>query len=344
MTTDETQETQASSTMAFTKLIQGSQIVQAMSVAARLGIADLLKDGAKSIDELAKASDSHAPSLYRVLRALASVGVFTEVEPSRFALTPIAEYLQSDIPGSFRYRAIMYGEEWLWRGLGEMYRSVKEGKAGISHVYQVNNYWEYLIEDSEAKAICDRGMLDGTKILYSSFIKSYDFSSFTKVVDVGGGTGNLISSILKANLHLHGILFDLPETVTEGAKVLEIEGVANRCETVGGDILKSIPVGGDLYIVSYVLTDWDNSNCLKILKNIRQAIIDTGKLLVIDFIITPGDQYHQAKGVDLFELCMGNGRVHTETEYREIFEKSGFRWVRTLSMETGASVIEVVPV
>ncbi|MBE9248419.1 methyltransferase [Dolichospermum sp. LEGE 00240] len=344
MATSETQETASSSIIAFIKLINGSRILQAMNVAARLGIADLLKDGAKSIEDLSQASDSHAPSLYRVLRALASVGVFTEVEPCRFALTPISEYLQSDIPGSLRYLAIMHGEEWFWSGLAEMYRSVKEGKPGISYVYPVNSYWEYLVQNPEPKAICDRGMLDVTKNLYKSFIKSYDFSSFTKVVDIGGGTGNLISSILKANPHLQGILFDLPETVTEGAKFLEIEGLANRCETVGGDLLKSVPVGGDLYIVSFVLVDWDNSSCLKIIKNIRQAIVETGKLLIVDFIITPGDEYHQAKWVDIFELCMGNGRVHTETEYREIFEQAGFRWLRTLPTEAAASVIEVVPV
>ncbi len=328
----------------LTRLFSGARISQAINVAVKLGIPDLLKDGAENIDELAKASDSHAPSLDRLLRALASVGIFTEIAPQRFALTPIGKYLQKDHPESLHYLAIMNSEEWVWGSIGEMYRSVKEGKPAISDRYSANSYWEYLTKHPEAKAIADNAMVNLTKSLFISLMKFYDFSNFSKVVDVGGGKGLLISLILKNNPHLQGILFDLPETFTKGTKVLDIEEVAHQCEVVGGDMFKSVPTGGDLYILSLVLADWDSNNCSKILQNVRQAIPQTGKLLVIDLLITPGDQFHQAKWIDIFELCLGSGKISTEIEYREIFEKSGFKWVRNFWLENFAILIELVPI
>jgi len=330
--------------MAFVELVSGFWISQAMNVAAKLGIADLLTEEAKSIDELAQATNTHTPSLYRLLRTLASVGVFTEVEPHRFALTEIGEYLRSDNPDSLRYQAIMHGDEWHWLGIGEMFRTIKDGKPGIQHLYHVDRYWEYLAQNPEFQSSFNKAMLGVSKNYHTPLIESYDFSKFTKVVDVAGGEGIFLSSILKANPHLHGVLFDMPSTITKAADFLEKEGLADRCKTVGGDVFKGVPAGGDVYTMLYIMIDWDDNSCLKILQSIRQAITDKGKLLIIDSIIPVGDQYSWIKWVDLFELCLGYGKVRTEAEFRENFEQAGFQWLENFSVGTPSSLMELAPV
>lgn len=329
--------------MAFVELVSGFWISQAMSVAARLGVADALTEEPRSIEELAEATQAHAPSLYRLMRTLASVGVFTEVEPRRFALTPVGEYLCDDNPDSLRYQAVMHGDEWHWQVFGGMLQTLKDGKPAIEHLHQVSSYWEYLAQHPADKSNFDRAMLGVAKNYHTPFIESYDFSGATKVIDVGGGAGTLIASILKAHPHLHGVLFDLPTTVAEGAKFLEREGVGERCETVGGDILQSIPSGGDLYTMSYVLPDWDDLHCITILKNLRAAMGSDSKLLLVDSIVPPGDRHSWVKWVDLFELCMGSGKLRTEAEFGELFKKTGLQLVRTMSMETPCSVMELIP-
>lgn len=330
--------------MAFVELTSKLWLTQALNVAAKLGVADLLTTESKSVDEIAQATNSHAPSLYRVLRCLASVGVFTEVEPYQFALTPIAEYLRTDNPYSFRAQVLMHCDDWHWRATGEMFRAVKDGKSAIHHLYQVNSYWEYLVKNPESQALFDRTMLAAARNFHAPFIKSYDFSDSSKVVDVAGGRGSLISAILKANPHLKGVLFDMPQTVVEAAEFLEKEGVIDRCERVGGDMFESVPTGGDIYTLSFIFIDWDDESLIKILNNIRNAMSKNGKLLAIDSIVPPGDEYSWIKWVDLDELTLSDGGPRTEIEFRELFEKAGFQLQRILTMETPCSVMELVPI
>lgn len=330
--------------MAFVELASKLWVSQALNVAAKLGIADLLTKESKSVDELAQATNSHAPSLYRVLRCLASVGVFSEIEEYQFALTPIAEYLRSDRPYSMREQILMHCEEWHSRSIGEMYRAVKEGKPAIQHLYQVDNYWHYLVQHPESQARFDRVMLAAAKNFHAPFVKSYNFSDCSKIVDVAGGRGALLASILKINPHLKGILFDMPQTVAEAAKFLENEGVSDRCSLVGGNMFESVPTGGDIYTLSYIFIDWDDESLIKLLKNIRNAIAQNGKLLVIDSIVPPADEHSWVKWVDLDELTLGYGGPRTEIEFREIFEKAGFQLARILKMDTPSSVMELVPV
>ncbi len=344
MTNSNSNIEQKSPMIAFVELVSGFWITQAMSVAARLGIADLLKNEAKSIDELAQATDTDTRSLYRLLRTLASVNVFTEVEQGKFALTPIGEYMQSDNPYSLRDLAIMHGDDWHWSSIGQMYRKFKEGKPVVHYLYQVDSYWQYLDKNPASQTLFNEAMVAVAKNFHTPFIDSYDFSSFTKVVDIAGGQGTVLSSILKANPHLQGVVFDLPRTVDEAATFLEEEGIADRCETIGGDMFKSVPEGGDLYVMSYIMADWDAERCRTILKNVRQAIAENGKLLVVDSIIPPANEYSWIKWLDLFELCMGYGGPRTEEDYAAIFEGSGFRWANTINMNTPCSVIELVPV
>lgn len=328
--------------MAFVELASRLWVSQALNVAAKLGVADLLTKESKSVDDLAQATNSHAPSLYRLLRTLASVGVFTEVEPHQFALTPVAEYLRSDNPYSLREQILMHCDEWHWRSTGEMFRAVKDGKPAVHHLYQVDSYWQYLVQNPDSQALFDRAMLAIARNFHAPFVKYYDFSGCSKVVDVAGGRGALLASILKANPHLNGILFDMQQTVDEAAKFLEKEGVIDRCEMVGGNMFESVPTGGDIYILSYIFIDWDDESIIRILKNIRHAISENGKLLAVDSIVPPGDEHSWVKWVDLEELTLSYGGPRTETEFREIFQKGGFRLERILTIETPCSVMELV--
>ncbi|MFB2922869.1 methyltransferase [Aerosakkonema funiforme] len=329
--------------IAFVELASKYWISQALNVAAKLGIADFLIQEAKTVDELAQATNSHASSLYRLLRCLASVGVFTEVEPYRFGLTPIAEYLRSDNPYSLRDQPIMHCEDWHWRTTGAMFDAVKTGKPAINHLFKVNSYWEYLVQHPESQALFDKVMLASARNFYSPFVKTYDFSNCTKLVDVAGGRGSLLASILKINPHMKGILFDMPQTVEEAGQFLEKEGVLDRCERIGGNMFESVPKSGDIYTISYIFIDWDDESIIKVLKNIRNAIAENGKLLVLDAVVPPGDEYSWIKWVDLEEMTLSYGGPRTESEFTKVFQAGGFTLSRILTMDTPCSVIELIP-
>ncbi|MBD1218246.1 MAG: methyltransferase [Aphanizomenon flos-aquae Clear-A1] len=328
----------------FFKLTCASWISQALGIAAKLSIADLLAEGAKSVEELAQATESHAPSLYRILRCLSTVGVFHEVEPRHFALTPLAEYLQSDNPYSLKYLAITNIDEWRWRVFGDMYHTVKTGEPAIKSVYSVNNYWQYLEKNTEPNLIFSQSMFGIAQNCQIQLLKSYDFSKVGKVVDIAGGQGLIISAILKHNPHLQGLLFDMPETVFDAVKFLKAEGVDERCEVVGGDMFKSIPSGGDIYLMSFIMIDWDDDSIVKFLENINYAMPKNGKLLVIDPVIPVDNQYHWSKWEDLYPMCMGHGLVRTQAEFKAIFRKSGFELVNIFSPEKPLSLMELVRV
>jgi hypothetical protein len=329
--------------IAFVELVSGFWITQAMSVAAKLGLADCFQDEVKSVDDLAKEIEVDSRSLYRLLRTLASVNVFTEVEQGKFKLTSVGEYLRSDNPDSLRDLAIMHGDDWHWGSIGQMYRKFKEGKPVVHYLYQVDSYWEYLEKNPASQTLFNEAMVAVAKNFHTPFIESYDFSSFTRVVDIAGGQGTVLSSILKSNPHLEGVVFDLPRTVDEATQFLKSQGVADRCQTIGGDMFKSVPAGGDLYVMSYIMADWDKDSCIAILKNVHEAIKKNGKLLVIDSIIPAANEHSWIKWLDLFELCMGYGGPRTKEEYSAIFQEAGFKWSRTIDMNTPCSAMELIP-
>lgn len=305
------------------QMIIGYRISQALHVAAKLGIADLLKDGPKSSEELATAAGVNPAALYRVLRALASVGVFAEVEHSRFTLTPLAAPLQTGVPGSLRAVAITFGEEWTWRPWGELLYSVQTGSSAFEEVFGIPLF-EYFAQRPEAGRIASANFTEGTRLTAMAVANAYNFSGFHTLVDVGGNQGALIAAILKANLHLRGILFDMPH-VLEGAKrFVETEGIGGRCELVAGDFFESVPSASDAYILKWILHDWDNERAVTILKNCRRAMRKEGKLLVVESVILPGNEPSYAKLSDLLMLVMAGGRERTGAEYGDLFAAAGF--------------------
>jgi ubiquinone/menaquinone biosynthesis C-methylase UbiE len=325
--------------VAMLQMISGFWISRAIYVAAKLGIADHLCDGHRTVDELAAATGTHAPSLYRVLRALASVGIFTEDENRRFALTPLAETLQSDAPDSLRaFATVELGEEH-YPAWGELLHSVRTGEIAFDRAFGMP-VWKFFEQNPENAKTFNDAMTGFTLAVNDAVLSSYDFSSIGKIVDVGGGHGSLIASILKANPKMRGVLFDAPPVIEGARHRIRDEGIADRCEAVAGDFFKSVPSGGDAYIVKWIIHDWDDEQSISILKNCHRAMADNGRLLLVEAVVPDGSEPHFSKYMDLNMLVMTGGRERTADQYRTLLEASGFKLTRIVPTKSPMSIIE----
>ncbi len=325
--------------VAMLQMISGFWISRAIYIVAKLGLADHLRDGHKTADELAAVTGTHAPSLYRVLRALASVGVFAEDAKRAFALTPLSETLCTDAPGSLRaFATVELGEEH-YPAWGELLHSVKTGEIAFDHAFGMP-VWKFFEQNPENAKTFNDAMTGMTLAVNDAVLNSYDLSSISKIVDVGGGHGSLIASILKANPQMKGVLFDAP-SVAEGAQSrIEVEGIADRCEVVAGDFFQSVPGGGDAYILKWIIHDWDDERSNTILRNCHRAMTENGKLLLVEAVVPRGSEPHFSKFIDLNMLVMTGGRERTENEYRMLLETSGFKLTSIIPTESPMSVIE----
>ena len=242
-------------------MVTGYYVSRAIYVVARLGIADHLSEGPRRVDDLAEATGTHAPSLKRVLRLLASVGVFTEEADSRFALTPIGGCLRAGVPGSMRAAALLFGgvTQQAW---GDLQHSVETGEPAFRRVFGMDPF-DYMAQHPDEAANFDAAMADFTKHIATAVVAAYDFSPFRRIVDVGGGNGALLAGILKANASLAGVLFDLPQVADRAIAPMRELGLADRCEIVGGDFFKAVPAGGDAYLLKHVIHDWDDDRAAR---------------------------------------------------------------------------------
>ena len=278
-------------------MLTGYWVSQAIHVAAKIGIADLLKDSARSADDLAKATGSHAPSLYRLLRALASLGFFSEDAEHRFALAPLGQYLRSDVPNSKRSLAIMTGEEH-YRACAEMAYSVQTGKAAYEKVYGMPVF-DYLSQHTEKSKIFDEAMVGVHGRETAAMLEAYDFSSIGVLADVGGGNGSVLKAILERYPKMRGMLYDLSGVAERAKAGIQAAGLANRCQVIGGSFFESIPSGADAYMMRHIIHDWDDEKSIRILKNIHRAIGTDGRLLVVEGVISSGNEPSFEKLLDL---------------------------------------------
>ncbi|WP_433931864.1 methyltransferase [Sorangium cellulosum] len=325
------------------QMITASWITQAIVTAAKLDIADRVKEGPVAVEVLAEAAGVHAPSLYRVLRALTAVGVFAETEPGCFGLTPLADCLRSDAPGSLRAYALMTGDAWCQHSVIDLLRCVETGKPAPTRLYGVDNLFQYFETAPEAAAHFNDAMTSFATQIHRAAAAAYDFSGVRRLVDVGGGHGALLASILSRHPEMRGVLFDLPRVVGDAQASLERAGVAARCEVAGGDFFRSVPEGADAYILSAILHDWSDEESLVLLRNIRRAIADGGRLLVVEAVIQPGNGPDFGKIFDLAMLVAGGGRERTEAEFRALLAAAGFRLSRMFPTASPTTVIEAVP-
>lgn len=325
------------------QMVTSYWVSQSLYAAAKLGIADLLKDGPKSCDELATATAVKARPLYRLLRGLASVGVFSETEAGHFTLTPLAACLQSDISGSMRALVTILGEEE-YRAWGDILYSLRTGGSAFEHIYKMPLY-QYHAQKPEQGKTFNEAMTNISLPEDFEIATSYDFSGIHKLVDVGGGQGTLIASILKANPEMQGILFEL-RTVIAGAKsLIEAEGVENRCSLIAGDFFDSVPSGGDAYMLKHIMHNWEDERARAILKNCHRAMVENDKLLVIEEVIPSGNEPCSGKLFDVTMMVLFPGACErTEVEYRSLFEACGFHLNKIYPTRAGISVIEGIRV
>jgi ubiquinone/menaquinone biosynthesis C-methylase UbiE len=325
------------------RLIVGYRLSQALHVAAKLGIADLLKNGPRSVDELAQVVGAHPASLYRVMRLLASEGIFAEAAPGTFKLTPLAAPLQSDAPGSLRARAVFDCEEANWKAWGHLLHSVATGKPAFDCTHGTGLF-EYLKKHAAAASSFNAMMMDQTAGWAQAVVEAYDFSDLGALVDVGGGYGGLLAAILAAQQSARGVLYDQPHVVADALPKLEAAGVATRCEIIGGDFFEDVPAGGDTYLLKHILHDWDEHRCGVILRNCRRAMPNGGRLLVIETLIPPGNEPTYGKYLDLNMLVLQRGRERTEAEYGKLLEATRFMLSRVIVTRSELSILEAMPV
>ena len=324
------------------RLVFGYRVSQALYAVAELGIADLLAGGPRSAEDLATASGAHAPSLYRVLRYLASEGVFTQTRDGWFALTPMAELLRRDAPGSLRPTILLQVGETLWQSWGHLLHTVRTGKPAFDHVHGVEIF-EYYRRHPDEWAVFDRAMTAGTAPLTRAIAAAYDFSPCKTIVDVGGGRGALVIGLLEAYPHLRGIVFDQPDVAAEARPAIEAAGLADRCEAVGGDFFEAILPVGDTYLAKSILHDWDDERCIAILGACRRAMPADGRLLVIEQVIPHSEGRSFAKSGDVNMLVNLTGRERTGAEYRALYEAAGFALTRVIPAQGELQVIEGIP-
>ena len=327
----------------LTQILLGSLSSQALYVAAKLGIADLLADGPKTVEQLAAATNTDAPSLYRVMRALASIGVFTEQERGTFALTATAEPLRSDVPNSLRDVTIFWGEDWHWEVWGKILYSVRTGKSAWSQIHG-DDVFDYFARNPEAGEIFNRAMSSFSGIATAAVVDAYDFGGIQTIVDIAGGHGRVLTAILEANPKMRGVLFDLAHVIAGARRQVAASTAAERVEFIAGDFFANVPEGADAYIMKHIIHDWDDERALTILKNVKRAMNPAGRVLLVEAVIADGNNQDFGKLLDLEMLVSPGGKERTADEYKELFARAGLKMTRIVPTKSPYSVIEAVSV
>lgn len=322
------------------QLVWGKATTQCLFVAAKLGIADLLAAGPRTVDDLGEETDTNAEALYRVLRLLASLDVFVELAPRQFALTPMAELLQADAPCSFRDYAIVHGSEWYNRAWAHLLYSVEKNEPAFDLACGLSLF-DYMEQHPDAATDFNNSMTALSRFEAAGVSAAYDFSGVGTVVDVGGGHGRLLTEILAAYPALNGILYDRPNVVDMARPHLESSEHGARCEVVGGDFFASVPSGGDAYLLKHIIHDWDDERSAVILRNCREAMNDGGRVLVVEGVMPPGNEPSNSKLWDVVMLALtSGGRERTAEEYAELYAQAGLKVTRVVPTHAVVSVVE----
>jgi hypothetical protein len=324
------------------QMVTGGWVAQALYVVAKLGIADLLRDGQQASAALAQATHTDAQALYRVLRALARVGIFVEDAAGRFGVTPLGACLQTGVPGSLRAYTLALGAE-KYRAWGEFLYSVHTGQPAFAQVFGMGTF-AYYAQHPEAAAVFNQAMTEWTAQASQALLAAYDFARYTCVVDVGGGHGQLLTALLQAYPRLRGILVELPAVAAGAAHQLAAAGLTGRCDVLAGDMFAGVPRGGDLYILKNVLTSFDEAHTLRVLRHCHEAMTGQSTLLVVDPVILPGPAPAFGPWLDLHLLVTVGGRVRTAAEYQQLLEAASFRLIQIIPTHSvmGEHILEGV--
>ena len=326
--------------------IHSSWVAQAAYVAAELRLADLLADGPRTSDELARETQTHAASLHRLLRALSTIDICRETDDGRFALAPLGSMLRTDAPGSLRHWTMWWGGN-LWPVWGNLLYSVRTGKSARSMLTGTEGFG-HLERDPQAAAVFNKGLAELTTLTAQSVVSAYDFTGLRHIVDVGGGYGQLLAAILKVNPSARGVLFDLPHAIEGARAFLTGAGVAERCEFVAGDFFQSVPAGADAYVLKSVIHDWNAERGRTILQTCRRAMTNEGsRLLLVERIVPerlePTAEHRSLARTDLSMLVALAAQERSEADFRQLLDAGGFYVTRIVPAGMTVSVIEAFP-
>ena len=324
------------------QLLGGIGIGGALASLAQLGIPDLVEHGPKSADELSREVGVDPRALYRLMRATASVGVLSEGADGKFSETPMAAVLRSNAKPSLRGFAMMHATEWHAQGWSSLAHCVTTGKQALEKVYGMHLF-QYFAQNPETAQVFNQAMTDLSMLDSPAVAAAYSFSEFHSIVDVAGGHGLLLATIMAKHPHLKGTLYEVPHVI-EGAKNGPLKPMMDRCAFASGDMFSSVPNGADAYIMKHIIHDWPDDVCIKILKACRKAVNPGGKLLVVDNVIQPGNDFHPGKFLDLQMLIFPGGCERTEKQFREIFAASGWQLSRVIPTAVPESIVEGIPV
>nr|AHE14775.1 EspM-like O-methyltransferase [uncultured bacterium] len=322
------------------RMSEGFGATRAVQLAAELGVADLLADGPRSSDDLARATGTHPGALYRLLRALAGVGVFTEVTTGHFGLTEVGEHLRGDHPLSLRSWVRFQG---LFTGVyAEAMHSLRTGEPAVPAVFG-EPLFDHLKSHPEKGAVFNAAMGEHSRLMGPALAAAYDFTGMQRVVDVGGGDGSFLSGVLAAYPHLTGVVYDQPYVAEAAHKRLAAAGLGERCTFVGGDFLREVPPGGDAYLFKGVVHNWPDDDAVTMLRNCRRAMTPAARLLLVEWVVPPGDTFHPSKFLDLAMLFVYGGRERTEDEFARLLTAAGLRLTRIVDSTSTLRVIEAAP-
>jgi hypothetical protein len=316
-------------------------VSRAVYAAAKLDLADRLAKGPRTAAELAAETGMHAPSLHRLMRTLAALGVLAGAGSDRFALTPLGRALQTGAPGSARASVLTLGGPLMWRGFGEIMHSLETGRPGFDKAFGMPVF-DYLAGHPDEASLFSETMVGFHGDEPATVADAYDFSPFGTVVDVGGATGNLLAAILARHAAPRGILFDMPHVVRDAPALLKSRGLDGRVSIQSGSFFDGVPQGGDAYVLSHVIHDWTEEQCLTILGHCRAAMRPGGRLLIVEMVLPEGDGMHPGKLLDITMLVMPGGQERTAPEYGELLGKAGFRLERVVPTASAVSVVEAV--
>lgn len=323
------------------KLMAGKCITAALAAAARLRVADHLKDGPRSAEDIAPAAGAHPPSLYRLMRALATVGVLEEHADRRFALTPVGTFLRTDVPGSLAAMAELFGEPLQWAAWAELTDAVRTGTCAFENVHRMSVY-DAVATHPGLAATFNAAMTGMSAQLVRSIVAAYDFSRFATIADVGGGLGLVLTAILEANPAVRGVLFDRPSVVEGARQRVADAGLLGRCELVGGDFFETAPAGCDAYLLKNVLHDWDDDAGVRILGRCAAHMARAARVLVLEQVLPPAGVPSFSKIADLEMLVATRGRERTDAEFAELFARAGLRLERCLPTLGPLQILEAV--
>ena len=331
--------------LALRQLIFGHRLTKLILTAVELGLADHLAGGPQTSTQLARLVQADERALYRLLRALASIGILTEVGQDRFALTALGDGLRTDAPSGMRHWALFEGSDYYQQAWADLTHAIRTGETAFDHALGMD-FYRYMAQYPDAGRSFNEAMIDFSALAVASVVEAYDFMGFGRIVDVGGGYGTLLGSILRAHPQTRGVLFDLPAVVAGAEPHLARAGLLDRCELIGGDMFEAVPADGDLYLLSRILMVYDDTDCVRILEKCRRAMAERGRVLIIQQVMPPPgddtsrDALFEAAMSDLNMLVLVTGRERTEAEYGQLLAAAGLRLERVIPTRSLMSIVE----